>query len=86
MTITLHLKPEVEAGLMAQARSRGMDLEDYLLTLVEDVALPQGSEKRDVELMAAADAVRKMMEFGAKHRLSLGEPITRTLLHEGHRY
>jgi hypothetical protein len=45
MTIILHLKPEVEAGLMAQARSRGMILEDYLLTLVEDVALPQSSEQ-----------------------------------------
>jgi Arc/MetJ-type ribon-helix-helix transcriptional regulator len=32
-----------------------------------------------------SDAVRHMLEFGEKHRLSLGEPITRKLLHEGHR-
>jgi hypothetical protein len=82
MTITLHLKLEVEAGLIAQARSRGMALEDYLLTLVEDVALPLGAEKRNSELAAREDAVRRMMEFGAKHQLSLGEPITRTLLRE----
>jgi hypothetical protein len=29
--------------------------------------------------------VRRMLEFGEKHRLTLGEPITRSLLHEGHR-
>jgi hypothetical protein len=27
-----------------------------------------------------------MLEFGEKHQLSLGEPVTRKLLHEGHRY
>ena len=32
------------------------------------------------------EAVRRMQEFGEKYRLSLGEPITRDLLHEGHRY
>ena len=31
-------------------------------------------------------AVRDMEEFGEKYRLSLGEPITRKLMHEGHRY
>jgi len=39
MTITLNLKPEVEAGLLAQAR--GMTLEDYLLSLVEEAAVAQ---------------------------------------------
>ena len=32
------------------------------------------------------EAVRRMREFGEKHRLSLGEPVTRSILHEGHRY
>jgi hypothetical protein len=40
VTLTLHLKPEVEAGLLAQAKASGMDLEDYVLTLVEEAALP----------------------------------------------
>ena len=35
MTITLNLKPEVEAGLSAEARAAGMTLEDYLQQLVE---------------------------------------------------
>jgi hypothetical protein len=41
-----------------------------------------GTEERGTEFAAREDAVRKMMEFGAKHKLSLGEPITRSLMHE----
>ena len=84
MTVTLHLKPEVEAGLLAQARASGMAFEDYLLTVVEGAALtatktPPGCEGR-------AEAVRRMLEFGEKYRLSLDEPVSRVLLHEGHRF
>ncbi|MGO9255562.1 MAG: hypothetical protein ACLQU1_04570 [Bryobacteraceae bacterium] len=35
MTVTLNLKPEVEAGLLAQARATGMTLEGYLQQMVE---------------------------------------------------
>lgn len=35
MTVTLNLKPEVEAGLSAHAQATGMRLEDYLQYLVE---------------------------------------------------
>ena len=33
-----------------------------------------------------AEAVRRMQEFGEKYQLNLGEPITRKLMHEGHRF
>lgn len=87
MTVTLNLKPEVEAGLLAQARASGMALEEYLLSLAEEAAsqatlsntAPTGSEARE-------EAVRRMIEFGKKHHLSLGEPITREFLREGHRF
>ncbi len=35
MTVTLNLKPETEAALLAQAQATGMTLEDYLQSLVE---------------------------------------------------
>jgi hypothetical protein len=35
VTVTLNLKPEVEAGLLAEARAAGMPLEGYLQQLVE---------------------------------------------------
>ncbi len=40
MAVTLNLKPEVEAGLLTQAKAAGMTLEDYLLSMVEGAALP----------------------------------------------
>jgi len=83
MTVTLHLTPEIEAGLLAQAEDSGMALEDYLLTLVEKAALLSRSVKASAE---RTDAVHRMLEFGEKHHLSLGEPITRALMHEGHRF
>ena len=86
MTVTLHLKPEVEAGLLAQARASGMVLEDYLLTVVEDAAFAAKDEKPSPETVERAEAVRRMLEFGEKHRLNLGEPASRALLHEGHRF
>jgi hypothetical protein len=83
MTVTLHLAPEIEAGLMAQAQESGMVLEDYLLTLMERAALPSRAVKASAE---RTEAVHRMLEFGEKHHLSLGEPITRAMMHEGHRF
>jgi hypothetical protein len=86
MTVTLHLKPEVEAGLLAQAQANGMVLEDYVLTLVEEAAMPVSDRVTPGERKHREEAVRRMLEFGEKHHLSLGEPITRAVLHEGHRF
>jgi methionine salvage enolase-phosphatase E1 len=35
VTVTLNLKPEVEAGLLAHAQATGLTIEDYLQQLVE---------------------------------------------------
>jgi len=35
VSVTLNLKPEIEAGLLAQAQATGKTLEDYLQYLVE---------------------------------------------------
>jgi hypothetical protein len=35
MTITLKLKPEIDAGLLAPAKASGMTLEEFLQSLVE---------------------------------------------------
>jgi len=44
-------------------------------------ALPHGAPSAS----SREDAVRRMREFGDQHNLSLGEPVTRKLMHEGHR-
>ena len=84
MTVTLNLNPDIEAGLLAKAQARGMDLQEYVRDLVEREALP--ARTATVESMARQEAVRRMLDFGDKHHLNLGEPITRELLHEGHRF
>jgi hypothetical protein len=84
MTVTLHLKPEVEAGLLARAEASGMALEEYILSLAEEAALQ--AAPGPAAHTAREEAVRRMLEFGEKHHLALGEPVTRKLLHEGHRH
>jgi hypothetical protein len=67
MTITFHLKPELEAGLQSQAQSQGLDLESYLLTLVEGAVMSRKNDNSKSESTARQDAVRRMLEFGEKH-------------------
>ncbi len=86
MTVTFTFKPEVEAGLLAKARARGMNLQEYLQSIVENEALPSSGPTPLSETMRRQEAVRRMIEFGDKYHLSLGEPVTRKLLHEGHRF
>jgi hypothetical protein len=83
VTITLNLTPEVEAGLLAQAQASGKSPEEYLLSVVEEAVLP--APEGNGTPTSRQEAVRRMLEFGEKHHLSLGEPVTRQLLHEGHR-
>jgi hypothetical protein len=54
MTVTLKLKPEVEAGLLAQAEASGMTVEEYLLSMVEGVVFPEKQETLSPEERAAA--------------------------------
>jgi hypothetical protein len=54
MTVTLNLKPELEAGLFAQAQASGMTVEEYLLSVVEDVVLTTMQKTLSSEERAAA--------------------------------
>jgi hypothetical protein len=86
MTLTLTFEPEVEAGLLARAQARGMDLQQYLHSLVEQDVLPPSQKAASSEATGRHEAVRRMLEFGRKYSLSLGEPVARASLHEGHRF
>jgi hypothetical protein len=54
MTVTLNIKPEIEAGLLAQAQANGMTLEEYLLSMVEGAALSAKQKALPPEERAAA--------------------------------
>jgi hypothetical protein len=54
MTVTLHLKPEVEAGLLAHAQASGLTVEAFLLSVVEGVVFSTTQKAQSGEEMAAA--------------------------------
>jgi hypothetical protein len=54
MTVTLHLAPEIEAGLIAQAEASGMAVEEYLLSVVESAVLKSSQKEQSGEERAAA--------------------------------
>ena len=54
MTVTLNLKPELEAGLFAQAQASGMTVEEYILSVVEGAVLPATRMTLSAEERAAA--------------------------------
>jgi len=41
MTVTINLNPEIEAGLAAQARARGIALSEYVESLLRDQVCPK---------------------------------------------
>ena len=49
VTVTLNFKPDIEAGLLAQAQASGMTVEEYLLSMVEGVVLPATQKARVVD-------------------------------------
>ena len=81
MTVTLNLKPEVEAGLVAQAQFSGMTVEEYLLSMVEGVVLPAAPSTLSPEQRAAA-----FEEWSASHRatpLLSDDAVSREAMYEG---
>ena len=52
---------------------------------VLDTALASLPRDRRFDRENRREAVRRMIEFGERRKLSLGEPVTRQFLHEGHR-
>ena len=63
MTVTVKFKPEVEAGLLAQAQASGMSVEEYVLSLVEETVLPALKNGLSPEERAAA-----FEAWSARHR------------------
>lgn len=50
MTVTVEVKPEVEAELAARAAARGMDVPAYAAALLEQAAQPNEQREREQTL------------------------------------
>jgi hypothetical protein len=64
MTVTLHLNPELEAGLVARAHARGKSVEEYLVSMVEGVVQPSSKALTSDQRADAFDA------WSASYRLT----------------
>jgi hypothetical protein len=63
MTVTLNLKPEIEAGLFAQAQAVGVTVEEYLLSMVESAVLPATPQT-----LSAEERAKEFEAWSAGHR------------------
>jgi hypothetical protein len=81
MTVTLKFKPEVEAGLLAQAQASGMSVEEYVLSVVEGMVVPAVKKQLSPEERAAA-----FEAWSARHRptpLLSDYAVSREAMYEG---
>ena len=81
MTVTLKFKPEVEAGLLAQAQASGMSVEEYVLSVVEGTVLPAVKNGLSPEERAAA-----FEAWSARHRPTAplsDDAVSREAMYEG---
>jgi hypothetical protein len=65
MTVTLDIKPELEARLIAQAHASGVSVEAYVRSVLEKILLPAAEDTATADGRAAAFA-----SWAAAHRLT----------------
>ncbi len=81
MTVTLHFKPETEAGLLARAQASGLTVEEYLLSIVER-AVPLSSSKS----LSPEERATAFEAWARQHRPTppLSDyAVSREAMHEG---
>jgi Arc/MetJ-type ribon-helix-helix transcriptional regulator len=80
--MTIQLSPEQERIIQEAIKSGFLrSVDDFIeiaIAMLPEPNYPSESSRRD--------AILRMEEFGKKYQLAMEEPITRNLLHEGHRY
>jgi len=80
--VTIEIKPEVKAAIDQRLQSGSFhDVDELLMTALAKIP---GDRRFDRDVRR--EAVRRMREFSQESKLNLGEPVTRDLLHEGHRF
>jgi hypothetical protein len=82
MTLKLELPEYVQARLVAQAKARGLSLEEYAARVLRE----RGGAAHEPEGNAPwAEAARRLGTFGKRHGLTLGGGTVRDLLDESRR-
>ena len=78
MTLTLDIRPEVQAELARQAAAQGRAIEAVAAALLEQSVRPQPAHVP----AEVVDACEQLKTFGKRHGLSLGGITIRQLRHE----
>jgi ketosteroid isomerase-like protein len=84
MTITIQIKPEIQAELAAQAAARGMDMAAYAATLLEEaVHVPFAGPKR-LSREQVEKLLDEMAQFSHKIPSLPDEALSRESLYQDH--
>jgi hypothetical protein len=75
MTVTLELKPEIEAGLVAQAHARGLSLEAYLEQVLQSAVAPNRTGERKSLAQLFADSPFKGLNLDFERDTDTGRPV-----------
>ena len=83
MTITINIKPEIEAELARQAEVRGMDVPAYAATLLEQAAQPHpDAANRSMEEFEKT--LDRIAQFSHKIPVLPDEAFSRESLYQDH--
>ena len=75
MTMKLNLKPEIEAGLLAQAQARGLSLEAYLDQVLQSAAVPKRPSGRKSLAQLFAESPFKGLDLKFERDSDTGRPV-----------
>ena len=82
MTITLVIRPELQAELARQAAAQGMAIDSYATGLLEEAVHLPVAGPLEVERSPRVAAIERLKTFGQTHGLALGGVTLRELRHE----
>jgi hypothetical protein len=67
MSVTIELKPEIEAQVKTEAAARGLLVEDYLEAVIESQLANGAGGQRTAEISTPAQRARAWEEWAAGH-------------------
>lgn len=82
MTVRLELNPEIEAALADQARAKGLSLDAYLKSLIEQHVQAHAANKPDVKRFQAA--LDRLAEMGKNLPHLPSSAFTRESMYQDH--
>ena len=84
MTITIKIKPEIEAELARQAEVHGMDVPAYAASLLEQAAKPSQPHTNDHSLEEFEKSLDRMAQFSDKIPALPDEAFSRESIYRHH--